>query len=111
MTNLYYNISKLYPEEKDYIIKQLNLIKHNIYKDLNIRYSMLEGNINNIWIKNDNIDTDTALQLFRLLGEIKIPNISSSYSNQMFLKERDKPSVEIQLSSFVKFEVGNINKK
>lgn len=111
MANLYYSMNGLYPEERDYVLKQLDLIKHNIYKDLDIKYSVLKSSPNSIWIKNNDINIDTALELFRLLNEVKVPNIPTNYTDYIPLDERDKPSVEIQLSSFVKFEEYNITKK
>lgn len=110
MLSLYYEIRGLYPEERDYILKQLELIKHNVYKDLVIEYSILKSNPNRIWIDEDIEDDDVALELFRLLRAVKVPNIPTEYDDYIPLEDRDVPTVEFKLDGFKKFTDFNTDK-
>ena len=110
MLNLYYEMSGLYPEERDYVLKQLELIKDNIYNDLVIEYSMLKRVPNSIWIDEDIEDDNVALELFRLLKEIKVPNILTEYDDYIPLEDRLAPTVEFKLHGLREFEDYNTDK-
>ena len=110
MLSLYYEIRGLYPEERDYILKQLELIKHNVYKGLMIDYSILKRSSNRIWIDEDIEDDGVALELFLLLKEVKVPNIPTEYDDYIPLEDREVPTVDFKLTGYKEFTDFNTDK-
>lgn len=72
-------INGLTIEEKEILLKKIDLIKDNIYPELNVDYSMLKHSPNWISIKNEIDDYAVAFELFRLLSNLDFPHKHDDY--------------------------------
>ena len=105
-----FEIDGLYPEEREHILKRLNLIKDKMYNRLDIDYSVLKSKPNWITAYCYFDDVELALGLFRLLDAIKVPNIRTDYDDYIPLCERAVPSMSLDIVKNIEFEDYNTDK-
>ena len=68
---LYFSFDGLTEEEQYQVLKKVELIKDHVYPMLDIRSSCLHRE-NYVGIDQEIVDDDTALELFRLLSNVKV---------------------------------------
>lgn len=64
--------------EKRELLRKLDLIKHHIYKDLNIESTVLHR-CNRVWISQEILDEDKALELFKVLQSVGVTKHYDDY--------------------------------
>lgn len=102
-------IDGLYPEERDYILKKLELIK-KVYPNIKCNYSLLKSKLNNIVITDSLDNMDDVVGLVELLLAIKIPDIRTCYDDYVPLDERGVPCMDINIDIDIVFEEYNTDK-
>ena len=99
-----YEIKGLYPEERDYIVKQLELIKDKLFNNMEIKFSLLKSSLNMINVNCDIEGDESALKLFQLLSIIKVPKINTCYEKEIPVSQRAIPSMRLFVVKNVEFK-------
>lgn len=95
---IYFEVKGLYPEERDYINRRLELIRDTVHPLLEINYTVLKRSSNRISAKSTNIiSVESALKLYELLNAVSVPNIPTDYADYIPLDERDTPEIDLKL--------------
>ena len=95
---LIFKIINLYPEERDDILPKIDLIKHNICKELKIDYSILKTNLNYILVEYNGDDLKTVLELVKLLSHIKVPVLNDIDYTYIPVDHRLNPRISLVLT-------------
>lgn len=96
---IYFRITGLYPEERDYINRRLELIRDTLYPNLSIDFSILKRSPNWICAECCCDTCESALKLYELLNAVNVPNIPTEYNDYIPLSERDTPKIFVRLSN------------
>ena len=89
-----YDVTYLYPSERDVIVKKLELIKDKFYNKLDIKYSMVSED-NWVGVKN-NVDLTTGVKLFKMFKTISF-NLENNEANCMDKYSRNLPVTQLYL--------------
>ena len=108
--NVYFEIKGLYPEERDYILARLELIKDKICRSLLIECTRLKSSPNRVSCEYSSYDLQDAVRLYSLLDSIAVPNIRTEYDDYIPLDDRDVPYVRLLLNKCGRFSDYNVDK-
>lgn len=92
MYNLILNIEGLTIEEREVLLKKIEIIKYNILKEMNVEYSMLKHSPNWIRIDEDIKDMEKALLLFKLLS-----NLNMTHEYDEYYEIYETPKMDLKL--------------
>ena len=75
------HITGLTIEERDDLLRQLEFIKHQVYPDLRVSYSLVKSHPNSITIDQDIEDSEKALFLLQCIQQLHITHKPDDYYN------------------------------
>lgn len=73
------HITGLTIEERDDLLRQLEVIKHHVYPDLRVSYSLLKSRPNSITIDQNIEDSEKALFLLQCIQQLHITHKPDDY--------------------------------